>query len=358
MKELHSFGWYAARITPHLPKEAFKPVPARLFGGLAYLLVVISGFLMIGLFDLNPWICLIIALVLGASFAAMGFLAHEILHGTVVRKPWLQELLGVVAFFPLAIGPKLWRKWHNANHHVHTQMNQKDPDSLPTLEKIAKSPFMRGAYRRLPLMVRSFISFSYLTIGFNVHSSRMFFRFIQQFNPKTQPKVWLQLLFPWATWITFLFLMGPGKWFFAFLLPLFIGNFILMAYISTNHFLNPHVSVNDPLANSLSVTVPNWVDVLHFNFSYHTEHHIFPGISPKYYPLVKQHIKKMWPDQYHEMPMGLALKALWKTPRIYYKNNELIDPRENNIYGSLGNGLDPAAICYRKINLEEETSKN
>jgi len=192
-----------------------------------------------------------------------------------------------------------------------------------------------------------------LTIGFNVHSSRMFFLFIKQFNPKTQPKVWLQLLFPWATWITFLFLIGFEKWLFAFLLPLFIGNFILMAYISTNHFLNPHVPVNDPLATSLSVTVPNWVNVLHFNFSYHTEHHIFPGISSKYYPLVKQHIKKMWPNQYHEMPMSQALKALWKTPRIYYNNNELIDPRENHLYGSLGNGLDPAAIRYRKIDLEE-----
>ncbi len=30
MKELHSFGWYAARIAPLMPKKAFKPVPARL----------------------------------------------------------------------------------------------------------------------------------------------------------------------------------------------------------------------------------------------------------------------------------------------------------------------------------------
>jgi fatty acid desaturase len=132
-----------------------------------------------------------------------------------------------------------------------------------------------------------------------------------------------------------------------------------MAYISTNHFLNPYVAVNDPLASSLTVTVPKWVDVLHFNFSYHTEHHIFPTISSKYYPLIKQQIKKMWPDQYHEMPMGQALRALWKTPRIYYKNIELIDPKENNVYGSLGNGLNPAAIGYRKINLDEENaSKN
>ncbi|KYD18896.1 hypothetical protein B4119_3726 [Parageobacillus caldoxylosilyticus] len=33
MKELHTFGWYAAKISPYLPKKAFQPVKSRLFGG-------------------------------------------------------------------------------------------------------------------------------------------------------------------------------------------------------------------------------------------------------------------------------------------------------------------------------------
>ena len=93
---------------------------------------------------------------------------------------------------------------------------------------------------------------------------------------------------PWTVWISLLFIMGPGKWLFAYVIPLLIANFIVMAYIATNHRLNPIVPVNDPLANCLSVTVPRWVDVLHFNFSYHTEHHLFPAMSSKYYPLVKK----------------------------------------------------------------------
>lgn len=353
MKELHTFGWYAARISPHLPKEAFKPVPSRLFGGLAYLIVIISGFLTIGLLDLNPWICLPISLVLGASFAGMGLLGHEILHGTVVRKPWLRDLCGAIAFFPLTTGPKLWRKWHNMTHHIHTQNDEKDPDSWPTLERMLQSRFLRWVYR-LPLFLRSFAEFSFLTIEFTLHSTRMFVHFIKQFKPEAKPSVWLQLFLPWTTWISLLFVMGPGKWFFAFLLPLLIGNFIVMAYISTNHRLNPLVPVNDPLANSLSVTVPKWVDVLHFNFSYHTEHHLFPGVSSKYYPLVKEQIKRMWPERYHEMPMGQALKALWKTPRIYYQEKDLIDPHAGHVYGTLGHGFDPADIRYRKIKLKKD----
>ena len=34
-----------------------------------------------------------------------------------------------------------------------------------------------------------------------------------------------------------------------------------MSYITTNHWLSPHTAVNDPLVNSLSVTVPGWLAV-------------------------------------------------------------------------------------------------
>ncbi|TKH25061.1 acyl-CoA desaturase [Bacillus wiedmannii] len=355
MKELHTFGWYAARVSPHLPKKAFKPVPTRLFGGLAYLLVALAGLISIGIFELNVWANLGIAIVLGLCFASLGFLGHEILHGTVVRKAWLRDFLGAIAFMPLSTGPKLWRKWHNATHHVHTQHEENDPDAWPTLEKLKKSKFLRWVYR-MPLHVRSFFSFLSLTIQFTLHSTRMFFHFIKEFKSSNQKSVWLQLLLPWTVWISLLFIMGPGKWLFAYVIPLLIANFIVMAYIATNHRLNPIVPVNDPLANCLSVTVPRWVDVLHFNFSYHTEHHLFPAMSSKYYPLVKEKIKEMWPERYHEMPMTKALAALWNTPRVYYQGSELVDPHREHFYGSLGNGLDPHNISYREEHIEEEES--
>jgi fatty acid desaturase len=353
MKDLHTFGWYAARIKPHLPKEAFKPVPSRLLGALAYLLVVIAGFLIIGLFNLNPLIYLGIAIVLGMSFAAMGFAGHEILHGTMVKKAWLRDLLGAIAFWPLSTGPKLWRKWHNINHHVNTQVDELDPDAWPSLRALSKKPFLRWIYR-LPFSVRAIAGFLALTLTFTMHSMRMFVIYIKEFNPKNRKGVYMQLILPWVTWIGLLFWIGPYKWFFAFLLPLLIANFIVMGYISTNHRLNPLVPVNDPLANSLTVTVPKWVDVLHFNFSYHTEHHLFPTMNPKYYPLVKKHIKNMWPERYHEMSIGKAMRTLWKTPRVYYQAKDFIDPHKNNLYASLGHGLDPANITYRKADLPEE----
>lgn len=356
MKELQSFGWYAARVAPHLPKKAFKPAPERLWGGLAYLIVVVSGILTISLTDFNIWINSAIALILGTSFAAMGFLGHEILHGTVVRKAWLRELTGGIAFFPLSVGPKLWIKWHNMTHHRHTQDEENDPDAWPTIDKFSNSKLFQPFFR-LPFPVRGILEMAFLTVMFSLHSTRMFKRFITEFKSEKRLSVWMQLLFPWATWIGLLLLIGPLKWTFAFLIPLLIGNFIVMAYIATNHRLNPLVPVNDPLANSLTVTVPKWVDVLHFNFSYHTEHHLFPGMSSKYYPLVKAELKKRWPERYHEMPMLQALAALYKTPRLYSNQVELVDLGEGKAYGTLGHGLNPDNIQPKEAKPDPEIEK-
>ncbi|MBO8157374.1 MAG: acyl-CoA desaturase [Bacillaceae bacterium] len=345
--DLHTFGWYAARITPHLPKKVFKPVPSRLLGGLAYLIIVAGGILAIGLFDLNFWLSIGISIILGFSFAGLGFLGHEILHGTVVRKHWLRDLLGAIAFWPLCTGPSLWIKWHNVDHHGHTQDEEKDPDAWLSHDQLEKKPFLRMIYR-IPFFLRSIFGFIALAFTFSFHSFRMFLIYFREFKSGKRMKVFMQFILPWASWIGLMFVIGFTNWLFAFLLPLLIANFIVMSYIATNHRLNPLVPVNDPLANSLSVTVPKWVDILHFNFSYHTEHHLFPGMNPKYYPLVKKHIKNMWPERYHEMPMWKAMYALWKTPRVYYQKDKLIDPEEQHLYNTLGSGLDPDDIRSSK----------
>jgi fatty acid desaturase len=353
MKELHSFGWYAAKISPHLPKEAFKPVPSRLFGGLAYLLIALLGILVIAFFELQMWLNALIAVAVGLSFAGMCFLGHEILHGTVVRKPFWRDFLGGVAFSPIGIGPKLWRKWHNMTHHVHTQHEHNDPDTWSTAEFIAKRPLL-AFFFRMPNFIRMMGYIIFLTFNFSLHSTRMFFVFLKEFKPKNQRLVLLELILPFAIWFGLLLLVGPIKWIFAYLIPVAIANFIMSSYIATNHNLNPQTEVNDPLANSLSVTVPKWVNILHFNFSYHTEHHLFPAMSSKYYPLVKNKILEFWPERYHQMPMHKAMVILLKTPRPYLKEDELVDMFNGEVYSVLGKGLNPQSIkSHKKLDLNQ-----
>lgn len=348
MKELNNIEWYANKISLKLPKNAFKPVPSRLFGGLAYTFIIILGILAINLFDFNVLVKFVISFFIGFSFASTGFLGHEILHGSVVKKRWVKNFLGGIAFLPLSISPMLWIKWHNMSHHANTQHEVKDPDAWMSFEQFNNRTFLKYIYK-LPLWFRSLFSFTALTISFTLHGTRMFFLYFKEFKIQKRIKILIQFMIPWIIWIGLFFLVGTEKWIFSYLIPFLIGNFIVMCYISTNHRLNPLVPINDPLASSLSVTVPKWLDILHFNFSYHTEHHMFPGMSPKYYGLVKEEILKLWPDRYHQMPLVTSLKLLWKTPRIHYNNEELIDPKNKRVYASLENGLSTENFSYRNL---------
>lgn len=350
MHDLHPGGWYGARIAPHLPKEVFEPVPARLWGGFAYLLITAGSIIAIGTLHLPWWANLLLALVIGQGFAGLGFLGHEILHGTVVRNARLRDWLGAVCFAQFSLGPKLWRKWHNMEHHGHTQVDDLDPDAWATMEELYRRPALRFLYR-LPPSVRSFFTLVSYTLFFSIHSLLMFRRFYREFRPAERRQVLLQLLTPAALWLGLLVWMGPVLWLFAYLLPLMIANFLVIAYISSNHQLNPLAETNDPLAVSLTVTVPRWVDVLHFNFSYHTEHHLFPAMNPRWAPLVKAELLRLFPERYHSMSMARAMLTLWRTPRIYHERTSLVDPHRNRTFGTLGFGLDPSRPEPRSIDL-------
>jgi len=59
-----------------------------------------------------------------------------------------------------------------------------------------------------------------------------------------------------AVWTAVAFLVGPLAFVFVYLLPVIVANAIVMVFILTNHNLSPLSPVNDPLINSLSVTLP------------------------------------------------------------------------------------------------------
>ena len=84
-----------------------------------------------------------------------------------------------------------------------------------------------------------------------------------------------------------------------YFLPIALGHAIGMFYIYTNHLVCPMTSVNDPLINSVSLKVPAIFNCLHLNFSYHTEHHIFPGLNSDYYPQAQALLLEHYPDRFN-----------------------------------------------------------
>ena len=94
------------------------------------------------------------------------------------------------------------------------------------------------------------------------------------------------------------------------MVPLVVANSLIMSYIATNHFLNPLTEINDPLANTLSVTSPRWLEKLHLQFGYHVEHHLFPTLSGRHAPVVRDVLIRLYGDRYLTMPHVRALRLL------------------------------------------------
>ncbi len=330
---------YVQAVRPLLPDYVFKPVPHRLLWLLPHAALIGLGIWVIAT-GLGGWVGKIVSAVfIGNSFASLGFLGHEVMHGAVVRRKGVQYWTAALCFSPFWVGPLMWRLWHNVQHHVHTQHPEKDPDTSARYEDYQRRPALQWLYR----LVRrdGLLFFPMLGFWFTLHSSQMFWRLQKVADPVHRRLLWIERLLPMVGWGSLLPLLGFANFFWAYLLPLFVGNFVAMCYIATNHLLNPQMDEVDPVLGSLSVTVPWWMDIFHLHFSHHTEHHLFPAMSHKYAPLVKSILKEKFPDRYNEMPLWQALWLLWKTPRLYLDHDHLIDPVTEEVFGTLRRGLDP-----------------
>jgi fatty acid desaturase len=124
-------------------------------------------------------------------------------------------------------------------------------------------------------------------------------------------------------WILIGYSIGIYNTLFVILIPMALANFGILSYISTNHYLMPLTKINHPLLNSMSLKTLKIFDIIHFNFSHHVEHHIFPTLHWKYYPIVRQYLMKNVPKYYVCPSHFKALIYLYKTPREYKDNNTL-----------------------------------
>lgn len=349
LPELMPVGAYARALKQVLPRRIFEPDPWRLLWLVPHLAVIVAGIAAIARFDW-PWYAqALVSLAIGQSFACLGFLGHEVLHGAVVRSPRWRSLVGQLCLWPFALGPRLWRRWHNVEHHGHTQQPGEDPDAMQTLEDFLTRPSLRLVYRIAPPL-RAVLTLLSLCVWFSLHALQMLRRYLPQFSRAQRAVVLLQFVLPAAGWAALWARLGPADGFFAYGLPLLVANFTVMSYIVTNHLLCPLTPVNDPLVNSLSVRVPRWLDALHLNFSHHTEHHIFPAVSGRHAPQVRAWCRRLWPGRYHELPLGRALWLVCTTPRVYEQPTVLIDPVRDWVYPVVGCGLERGrAVPVRRL---------
>jgi fatty acid desaturase len=304
-----------------MPQEAFKPQPLRGFVALG--MAPVMAALMWSVASLSPpwWVCLLISFVLGQMITTAGLAAHDALHHSVFRSRVLEEVLGWTGFAPLLVTPGHWRAWHVLAHHSAANVLGRDPDTLMRQEEWRTQWFAKLFHAISPgsRTWLSYISFCFVFTGQGQaflwhHWSKPEFKHVRM-NRTKERLLNVLLILGWGTlgWV-----MGPRAALYALILPLLFANVTLMVYIATNHWMQPASEESDnPFVNTASVKTHPVIDWLHLNFSYHQEHHIFPAMSSRFAPLLRQHLRALNPEASIVYPHLHALHMVFRRPALY-----------------------------------------
>ena len=334
---------YVKKLKPLLPPEAFKPDNRKLLILFFHLGVLIFGWGIAA--QLEQWpmyllgFYLPLALMMGNSITTLLFVTHELMHGGVIKKSRLSYFISFLGWVMLLMPPTQWKTLHNLVHH-NTTNSLEDPDRNYLQEqpetcgkRIHK--FLLTSVEINPVLFAIGMPCSWAIHNFRNLSSVLFFnsksvnyvpaaftfsktdRLIIAFECLAILTIHLSLL----AYLEF----DPLKITLAYLIPIAVGHAGAMFYIETNHLLCRMTSVNDPLINTVSLRVPKIFDWLHLNFSYHTEHHIFPSLNSDYYPLVQELIEIHYPGRMNLVSAGEAWRLLLGTPRYYKDELTLTD---------------------------------
>jgi fatty acid desaturase len=319
-----------AKIRADLPAQAFVNRPRRALFVFPLVGLIGLGSITLVLIPLPWYLAVFGSLLLGSLYGSLMFLGHEIAHGATVRSPRLQNWLLYPAFAIYCLSPHLWRVWHQQVHHPYANMEGRDPDNFGTSEdfKLGRRSRAERLWLKFAPGSGHWLSATYLFLffTFQIHG-------VLWLKSKGQPdfgqlrrgRAALDSAALAAFWLLVCLWAGPRGAVLVVLLPMLIANFVAMSYIMTNHLLRPLAHTRDTLGTTMSVTTPRLVDRVHFYFSHHVEHHLFPGMCSHYYPLVRQSLLRHAGDRYLAPPHWLALRVLFHTPRLYDGPQALVE---------------------------------
>ena len=267
--------------------------------------------------------------LLGIFWGSLGLFTHELLHGSILRVGPLVRSLAFFGFLIFGLSPSLWITWHNRVHHFHTNRSGIDPDSFGLWDYFKTLPMIDFIQKRAPGS-RHLWSWIYLPLNFSNQALTVMWFMLWKGDPKLyasarRPAV-IETLSQYAIWIAFFAIAGGRAGLFVLVIPALIANLVVSSYILVQHLFCPLTDSNQPLENTLGVRALPGLDRIHFNFSHHVEHHVFPEMNHADLPEVREILMKEYGDAYRILGHRRALGILMKGPRIYRDAQTLWDP--------------------------------
>lgn len=314
---------YRRALRPLLPPGALQPSFRAVYTLVLAVACTYASYVPLAYMPSRAW-ALVFGPVAGVCLASALFAAHDVSHGSSVRHRLLRYSAEVLAFSPFLLSATAWQRFHNGIHHRHTStLNDSDRlpsphEQSPALDRLLKwmvpqeggsvwTPLM-GAHS---LLYSALIAFWTLFPGSSPNGPNK----ATPVTRTTRARVLVELGLMLVAQSVIYRLCGSdlGTFMIAAGLSLFTASSIANAYIYTNHFLNPISPSVDPVIGSTSVVVPRWLDWLHSHFSHHTEHHLYPGMASRHYPLVRQLLLEHYPERFNCLPIADVYRLLMRS---------------------------------------------
>jgi fatty acid desaturase len=308
---------YVRELRPQLPAEAFRPNPWAYVPITLNLAIIIAGWIATRHVPHVWWP--VLGLVVGNSMSILSFYAHDVAHRSVTTNRYLLYPTELVLWGLIFLPASLWRRVHGT-HHAETNGDD-DPDrrflshELTPVGRVAAAMMFPSRTLRY-----NFVCFFYWlafpwrhTVAF-LYPGRSKPGFVTA-KPRWTRGEKLRIAGEFvliAAFQVFLSKLTAGAYVWVGILPVFITSAVVSWYFFTNHGLKPIDDGRDVLAASTTVMVAEICNRLHSNFAYHTEHHLFPTMNPKYYPLVGALFRQRFPEHYHCIPISEAWAGLWR----------------------------------------------
>lgn len=328
LTEFHTAGTrirhsdYIAKLRPLLPPDAFRPNAQAFLPIALHITIIVGTWIAVRELPHRVWWPLV-AIIIGNSSACLAFLAHDFAHRSVTRNRALLYPLELVLWGFNLFPPTLWRRIHGA-HHTHTN-GTGDPDRRFLASELTLTGTVAAATLH-PNKYRWNVGFwlQWSVYGIRHALAALFYSGSSKpgyvtAKPLYQPgdRFWIAVeigvIAAWQIALC-LFLGGAYKLIYVTLIPVAFTSAIVSWYFYTNHSLNPIDDGNDILAASTSVIVPPVFSLLHSNFCYHTEHHLFPAMNPAYYPLISKLLQQHFPERYQRISIWRAWSMLLGNP--------------------------------------------
>lgn len=329
---------YAKKLRPLLPPAAFLPDVSKVWVLLINIVILLLGWAIGDRLDQWSgyflWLYLFLALVMGNSVIALLFSTHDLLHSSTLKHPW-RRVVSLLGLTMLWMPPTLWKVLHNRKHHNKTNSLQ-DPDR----NYLFAQPNSWGKWIQNLFAPSIEVQPLFLAIGMghawgfyalsHLISVLLFNDGKATYSPadfkvssRERRAIGIEFLVILGIHLSILMYLDfhPIKLLLSYFLPIWVGYSGLIFYIYTNHLLCRMTSINDCLINSVSLRVLPLFDMLHFNFSHHTEHHVFPGLNSDYYPMVRSLLVAHYPDRFNLLDAEEAWQLMLQTPRHYANDN-------------------------------------